>query len=471
MLRKSLLSVCACAGFLMLYGAMNASTKEADTLAANQPTESVASTETSDKLIVHEWGTFTSFSGSDGVKLEYRPLLDEDLPAFVLDRFLQSGTPTFTKARIRSQMRMETPVTYFYTDRERDVNVKVGFPEGLLTEFYPPVAKMAPAYKLGEKPTIKNSMLDWGKVHLIPTDRLVANVKDAEYKKLLESRMLHGLIPPEQQQHNHYFHARETDSALVHVHLDKTQWDPKDPNSRFSFLRPTGDFFEKFLFYRGVGNFDLPLNLTSHGSGQFELHNSGTDRIGTMFLVKVDGKTIHFSVYDGIDGNSKLALSQSTEKSNINELSVAVVEALEAEGLYKKEALSMVNTWKKSWFGEQGTRLFYMVPTRLTDEILPLDVSPKPDETIRVLVGRMEIMTKEDEQKMIELVRTSVKKRKDIIAAAKKANKKPKYVLPQELTRWGRLAEPALVRVRATTDDAQVRSEAKYLLSRLNPEG
>ena len=131
----------------------------------------------------------------------------------------------------------------------------------------------------------------------------------------------------------------------------------------------------------------------------------------------------------------------------------------------------MVNTWKESWFGEQGTRLFYMVPARLTDEILPLDVSPKPDETIRVLVGRMEIMTKEDEQKMIELVRTSVKQRKETIAAAKKANKKPKYALPKELTRWGRLAEPALVRVRATTTDAQVRSEAKYLLSRLNPEG
>ncbi len=28
------------------------------------------------RLVVHEWGTFTNFSGSDGVKLEYRPLID-----------------------------------------------------------------------------------------------------------------------------------------------------------------------------------------------------------------------------------------------------------------------------------------------------------------------------------------------------------------------------------------------------------
>src|SRR5579872_2196639 len=78
-----------------------------------------------DGLIVHEWGTFTSFSGSDGVRLEFRPLVDEDLPAFVLDRFLQSGVANpCSKSQIRVRMRMETPVTYFYTNRERDVNVR-----------------------------------------------------------------------------------------------------------------------------------------------------------------------------------------------------------------------------------------------------------------------------------------------------------------------------------------------------------
>jgi hypothetical protein len=46
---------------------------------------------TAEGLVVHEWGTFTSFSGSDGVRLEFRPLADEDLPPFVLDRFLQAG--------------------------------------------------------------------------------------------------------------------------------------------------------------------------------------------------------------------------------------------------------------------------------------------------------------------------------------------------------------------------------------------
>ena len=35
-------------------------------------------------LVVHEWGTFTSVSGSDGVSLEWRPLSGpSDLPSFV----------------------------------------------------------------------------------------------------------------------------------------------------------------------------------------------------------------------------------------------------------------------------------------------------------------------------------------------------------------------------------------------------
>src|SRR3954466_4854112 len=109
----------------------------------------------SNKFIVHEWGTFTSFAGSDGISLEFRPLTTSDLPQFVLDRAKQAtlfnqrfeaGDRSIytTKSTVRSLQRMETPVTYFYTDRERIVDVTVGFPKGLLTEFYPPVRMMFP---------------------------------------------------------------------------------------------------------------------------------------------------------------------------------------------------------------------------------------------------------------------------------------------------------------------------------------
>lgn len=425
--------------------------------AADSSSEASISEEDS-PFIVHEWGTFTSFSGSDGVRLEFRPLADEDLPSFVLDRFLQSGISSFRKAMVRTRLRMETPVTYFYTERERDVNVRVDFPEGLLTEFYPPVRSMGPNFRMGEKLPIRKSFLDWGKVHLIPQDFFQLDIEDEKRARMIQQRMLGGLIP-KAAGGNHYFHARETDSAIVQVRLEPN---PKLPR------RPAGDFFEKFLFYRGVGNFDLPLKLTANGDGKYELLNSGPDAIRSLFLVTANGKDLRFAKFDQIEAGQRQTLTQSTKASTMNELSESVVQALVDEHLYEKEARAMVKTWQSSWFGETGTRLFYMVPTPITEKLLPLKVEPTPDETVRVLVGRMEIMTPETEQQVLQLVRASYAERvKQIQKAA--AEKKPVKAIPwpAKLTKLGRLAEPALARIRAIAPEKTTRSHAAQLLRML----
>ena len=411
-------------------------------------------------LIVHEWGTFTSFSGSDGIRLEFRPLADEDLPAFVLDRFLQSGVvDLFAKPKVRARLRMETPVTYFYTDQERDVNVRVQFPEGLLTEFYPPVATMAPRFKLGEKLSMTDSVLDWGRVHLIPTDRLKAHVDNPQLRQLLEARMVTGLIPPDDNSKNHYFHARETDSALVQIRRAASD-DPKAP------LAPAGDFFEKFLFYRGIGNLELPLQLQALGQGRYELTNNGPDAIKSLLLVTVDGDDVRFAEFAMVRVGGRLEMTQSLQSGTVEELGEAVAAALIGEGLYEKEAWAMVNTWKSSWFGEDGTRLLYMLPRRVTDEILPLQIEPRPDDTVRVLVGRMEILSPEDEARVVALIRQSAAER---FRASQRdtTGKPPAHPLPAELEQLGRLAEPALARARAISDDPLVRSESTKLLREL----
>ena len=156
-----------------------------------------------------------------------------------------------------------------------------------------------------------------------------------------------------------------------------------------------------------MGNFNLPLKLTALGDGRFELQNSGPDAIRSLFLVTVDGDRLRMAEFDRIEAGARLTLAQSKQTSTIDQLHRAVVTALIGQGLYKKEAEAMVNTWRSSWFGEQGTRLFYMLPQRITDELLPLEIEPRPDTTLRVLVGRMELMTPEDEARVIELVRTS----------------------------------------------------------------
>jgi hypothetical protein len=442
------------------WGTSRKSVSRVEPTSSSDPQLRAAARPAGDGLIVHEWGTFTSFSGSDGVRLEFRPLVDEDLPPFVLDRFLQSGVPNlFSKSEVRVRMRMETPVTYFYTDRERDVNVRVSFPEGLLTEFFPPVARMEPSYKLFERPSLKGSSLDWGEIHLIPASCLQARVEDPQRRRLLESLLPAGLTPVADERF-HYGHARDTDSALVHVHRPK-------PHTKTATLAPAGDFFEKFLFYRGVGNFDLPLKLTADGDGAFTLTNSGDDPIRSLFLIDVEGQAVRFAAFEQIAAGGKLKLVQSAEPGTIDALADAVQGALVAEGLYEKEALAMVKTWRSSWFGETGTRLLYVVPRPITDVLLPLEISPLPEDTVRVLVGRMEIMTPEEESRIAAMLQRSATERQKELETATATGQAANYAGPPELTSLGRLAEPALARVRMTSKDPAIRAEARLLLQRM----
>ena len=127
----------------------------------------------------------------------------------------------------------------------------------------------------------------------------------------------------------------------------------------------------------------------------------------------------------------------------------------------------MVKTWRDSWFGEQGTRLFYLLPQKATDELLPLTIEPKPDETIRVMVGRMEILRPEDETRIMELVKQSAADR-EANAKEREANSETKpYTLPQAVLDLGRLAEPALVRVKHLGYEPAIKLEAERLLNEL----
>src|SRR5258706_659650 len=295
----------------------------------------------SGKFIVHEWGTFTSFAGSDGISLEFRPLVTSDLPDFVLDRGKQANlfSQRFTagdrsiyttKSTVRSLQRMETPVTYFYSDRPRTVDVTVGFPKGLLTEFYPPVRMMFPVFVKGQSEQLANSSLTWEQVKLIPNSSIKST-----------------MLPPPTSNADHYGFARATDSAMLQIDdklISKT-------------------YYEKFLFYRGVGNFDLPVTLESSADGQFTIHNGGSEPIHAAFLIQINNGHIRCAKFGSIDKDLAATLPQN--EITIDQLSDEIALAIVADGMYEKEARAMVNTWRSSWFGEECTRLLYLLPPSL----------------------------------------------------------------------------------------------------------
>lgn len=362
------------------------------------------------RLVVHEWGTFTGLAGSDGVHLPFGVQVGEDLPPFVVNRVQQAERlgvkiPVeffLTKGGgLSALQRMETPVVYFYADRPRDVSAKVDFPKGLLTEFYPPVRAMAPA--LGEGPgeprpvaatpalgtpaagtqlvlggdakpaqrgegKLEGGSLDWGTVHLVPQR---------------PGGSADGLppVPVSASSPGHYRFARETDAALV----------------RFSD-RPGEAHEERFLFYRGLGNFALPVTLSATDGDRFEMTSAGEQPVKFAMLLKVEGGKARFSAYADVRGRRAMALP--AEAVPLDRVGDAIAAALVAEGLYEKEARAMVKTWSAHWLGEPGTRVLYTVPRAVTDGLLPLRVSPTPDETVRVLVGRIDVLTPPEEARL-----------------------------------------------------------------------
>ena len=59
----------------------------------------------------------------------------------------------------------------------------------------------------------------------------------------------------------------------------------------------------------------------------------------------------------------------------------------------------MIETWRNSWF-EEGSRLLYIVPPAFVNEVLPLSIKPVPTQTVRVFVGRLEIVTPATEKEV-----------------------------------------------------------------------
>ena len=79
-----------------------------------------------------------------------------------------------------------------------------------------------------------------------------------------------------------------------------------------------------------------------------------------------------------------------------------------ASGLYKDESVAMVNTWENGYFQTKGLRLLYVLPPEWTEEILPMKMVPTPKDLVRTLVGRVEVLTGEDDKKILEFVNTKV---------------------------------------------------------------
>jgi hypothetical protein len=376
-----------------------------------------------DGLTVHEWGTFTSVAGENGKSVDWNGLSPKrDLPLFVEDTGYRCSKWAF-----QGNVRMETPVIYFYSPNDVSAHVSVKFPHGVITEWYPHArtniyeSKSMPG-QTGSEMFTEGGVVPAGSPASLGLGTPLRDVIGAIEWNDVKIQPNAAADFPVQHHDSPYYAARQTDGAPVTVGIQH----------------------EKFLFYRGVARFQVPLLAQLSGDGKVQIVNRGADPVPGAILFENRQGTIGYRSLGAI--HTSQTADFSALSGSLPELRYELEEMLVSQGLFRKEAHAMVETWRDSWF-EEGSRIIYLVPARVIDSVLPLEIDPAPARVTRVFVGRIELLTGE----MLQAVQTAVETNDASIAA-----------------RYGRFLDPMLDRIAAA--NPQIAQQVQQLRAKISAQ-
>jgi len=340
----------------------------------------------SDRLVVHEWGTFTVMQDEKGRPLAGINNDDEPVPQFVHRQHIVQPfgdmPATYYKGIAGSHpdvvVRLETPVIYFYPPRDRPkltLDVEVRLRGGWLTEYYP-------------------------KAEVGGIDR------DSSFREFpslpataVGSLRWQGLVVGGQED------GPKTDSR---VWLSPRQ-------VKAASVKNTDGESERYLFYRGVGNLPVPLSVSRQANdpGLLELRAALPVHTITLVDARRDG-TLAFRGLANLPADAGAMLPATFKTSdyaadNLPRLREHLFNGLVREGLFDEEAQAMMNTWEAAYFRQPGTRVFFMVPDAWTNEKLPLSVRGEGAEKVsveRAMIGRIELLTDSHRERLALIGRT-----------------------------------------------------------------
>jgi len=327
-------------------------------------------------LVVHEWGTFTSLQDESGRAIGGINSDDEPVPKFVhdLNRLLvlkpSELPPVFYQGAPHCHpcvtMRLETPVIYFHladeTSKPLIVDVRVAWRGGWLTQFFPEAQAEAPGA--------------FGALNEGTVGRLA-------WLKLTVGGNASG---PETREH---------------------VWTAPRAVKAASLTTGKGES-EKYLFYRGVGHLNAPLQVERQKErlvlrSQLDAGFAAPPRLRRLWLAefRANGECAFRSfapvTLSGDPGKVILSTpaafaNKEFSAPNLAKLRAQMRQTLVEEGLFNDEAEALLNTWELSYFKSAGLRLFFLLPRDWTEHYLPLELSV-PAKVSRVLVGRIELVT------------------------------------------------------------------------------
>ncbi len=322
-------------------------------------------------LTVHEWGTFTTLHGSTGNTLSGLYFEEEQLPNFVYHFPGFSPDPAIaTNGYIPCKdvtVKMETPVLYFYSTVERPVQVHVDFPMGAISQWYPNRSGgevMPTGSSVNFDDRERNGSIDWKATVL----------------------------------------ALNTTETLTQTQNIPVKWDaPRQTNS--NLVKNDQGEVEKYLFYRGLANFSLPVSVSFKNEGLLKITNSSNLDIPYIYVYDhsdMDSASVWAS--GPLAAGETKIISRATKyyrEDNLIPEYYDFLTALKIAGLNQSEALALLHTWDEGYFQTTGFKIFWIVPRSMTDAILPITIIPKPDELQRVLVAKTEILTPDFEKQLV----------------------------------------------------------------------
>lgn len=331
-------------------------------------------------FILHEWGTFTSVSGSDGVLLPGLQQEEEQLPMFVYSHAGMGWNygKGWSRPLQNVTVKMETPVIYFYTSRPFEAHVHVGFNGGSISQWFP-------ARSGGETPPpAPTNMFSGGSGGDIDFAKC--------YKGSIEWNV--QVQPP----------AADDSASVFKPGATPTWLYPRQTGS--AMVRTKNGDAEKFLFYRGLGNFSLPVKFTLPTDDTLRIENTSGASVPAMLIFNhPQYDKVSFALLDSLKAGEVRTVKLAGPVASTNwqhEVYAAMRGALLQAGLYSKEADGMLQTWWSSYFERPGLRVFWIVPESFTSSVLPLTVEPSPIQQTRVLVGRSELLTPTFEKQLLK---------------------------------------------------------------------
>jgi len=329
-------------------------------------------------LVVHEWGTFTSFQSEQGKAIGGINSDDEPLPDFVhsLNEDLIIGAFAQAQGAPRCHpdvtMRLETPVIYFHLPPGAapvTCDVHVEFHGGWLTQFYP--------YAFGSvKDSVGSHPFRFGHLRRDAIGKL-------DWFKIVVGG---GRAGP------------RTDFRV---------WTAPRKVAAAPLLHTRKGESEAFLFYRGVGHLDAPIAVHRRGAELVVVSHPDPELAQDVPIAKIwladfrmggacgfrrmDPLTVKSGPTQRLASWSAAIESAPHSPAAAASLRAEMRAALIGEGLNADEADALLVTWEISYFKSPGLRAFFLVPRAWTDHYLPLTLSV-PATIVRVMVGRLEIV-------------------------------------------------------------------------------